>query len=59
MKCTYGMCCANVKNKKKIPKRLPVDQVPFLCEHIKTLTKHIEYVKSLFQNFSTVLMRIK
>ena len=51
VKCTYGMCCANVKNKKKIPKRLPVDQVPFLCEHIKTLTKHIEYVKSLFPEF--------
>ena len=29
VKCTYGMCCANVKNKKKIPKRLPVDKCHF------------------------------
>ena len=49
--CTNGMCCANMKNKKKIPKKLPVQQVPYLCEHINILSKHIEYVKSLFPHF--------
>ena len=47
VKCTNGMCCANLKNKKKIPKHLPVKETYYLCDHLNTLSKHLHYVKSL------------
>ena len=40
VKCTNGMCSTNMKNKKKIPKQLPVQHVPYLCEHLNKFTKH-------------------
>ena len=51
IKCTNGMCSTNMKNKKKMPKQLPVQHGPYLCEHLNTFTKHIEYVKSFFPEF--------
>ena len=52
-KCTNGMCCANLKNKKEIPKHLPVEEVHYLCDHLNIFTKHLHFVKSLFPEFFT------
>ena len=52
-KCTNGMCCANLKNKKKIPKHLPIQNVDYICEHLNIFTKHLDFVKSLFPAFFT------
>ena len=51
VKCTNGMCSTNMKNSNKIPKQLPVQHIPYLCEHINTFTKNIQSVKSLFPKF--------
>ena len=40
-----------MKNSNKIPKQLPVQHIPYLCEHINTFTKNIQSVKSLFPEF--------
>ena len=47
------MCCANLKNKKKIPKHLPVEEVHYLCDYLNIFTKHLHFVKSSFPEFLT------
>ena len=45
-KCQNGTCKARMQNRKKIPKQFRVSSASHLCSHIKTLQKHIDYVKS-------------
>ena len=52
-KCTNGMCCANLKNKKKIPKHLLIQDIQYICDHLNIFTKHLNFVKSLFPSFFT------
>ena len=52
-KCTNCMYCADLKNKKKIPKHLPIEEVHYICDHLNIFTKHLNFVKSLFPAFFT------
>lgn len=47
-KCLNGMCAANMRNKKKIPKTVSIKEKSKLCPHIRTMAEHLEYVKSFF-----------
>ena len=50
-KCHNGRCKARMQNRKKIPKQFRVSSATHLCSHIKTLHKHIDYVKSFFPQY--------
>ena len=48
VKCQNGECAARLKNKKKIPKTVRIDQSTDLCGHSKTLFANLENVSELF-----------
>ena len=50
-KCLNGMCAANLRNKKKIPKSLSLKEKDKLCSHIRTLSDHLEYVQAFFPDY--------
>ena len=50
-KCHNGTCKARMQNRKKIPKQFRVSSATHLCSHIRTLHKHIDYVKSFFPQY--------
>ena len=47
-KCTNGICSAQMQNRKKIPKTASLQNVTNLCEHMKTIAEHLDYIKSFF-----------
>ena len=51
-KCMNGICSAQMQNRKKIPKTASLQNVTNLCEHMKTIAEHLDYIKSFSQNIS-------
>ena len=55
--CQNGMCSANFRNKKKIPKRIDLceEEMANLCPHLQTLFRNFHLVEELFppNTFST------
>ena len=50
-KCTNGICSAQMQNQKKIPKTASLQNVTNLCEHMKTIAEHLDYIKSFFPEY--------
>ena len=46
--CKNGDCCARMLNKKKVPKKISIDQTQDICGHIHTLYANLEVLKQMF-----------
>ena len=47
-KCTHGICCAQMLNRKKIPKKVTIEHSDKICSHLNTIYKNFDYVKGFF-----------
>lgn len=50
-KCCQGICCAQMRNKKKIPKVVSLEDSDKLCSHLNTFFCNINVLKDYFPNF--------
>ena len=54
-RCWLGVCSAQARNKKKIPKTIPLQNTSELCTHLDVFHRHLERIKELFpEHFSGV-----
>ena len=47
-KCTHGICCAQMLNRKKIPKKITIQHSEKICSHLNTIYQNFNYVKGFF-----------
>ena len=47
-KCTNGICCAQMLNRKKIPKEITIEHSDKICSYLNTIYQNFDYVKGLF-----------
>ena len=50
-RCLNGVCSAQARNKKRVPKVIPLDQQHHHCSHLRTLFQHLDFIHSLFPEF--------
>lgn len=50
-RCMNGMCAANLRNKKKIPKSFSFQDSDRLCPHFKTMVGQLDLLQSFFPNY--------
>ena len=48
-KCTDGICCAQMLNRKKILKKITIEHSDKICPHLNTIYQNFDYVKGFFQ----------
>ena len=47
-KCTDGICCAQMLNRKKIPKKITIEHSDKIYPHLNTIYQNFDYVKGFF-----------